>query len=118
MTGNRSPRRLKVRSVSHGGYPVFSRFPGMAVGAAGACTGGVNLFPPVGLMLFSVGDTEGGVVELEVELVDGLSEPPPPHAASATAITPNVAAVATVRATRAVSRSSGITSPIAGGREM
>jgi hypothetical protein len=37
------------------GYPVFSLFPGMAVGAIGARTVGVNLFPPVGLTLFSVG---------------------------------------------------------------
>jgi hypothetical protein len=41
------------------GYPVFSLFPGMAVGAIGACTVGVNLFPPVGLMLFSVGAVGG-----------------------------------------------------------
>jgi hypothetical protein len=32
----------------------------MAVGAAGAFTGGVNRFPPVGLIDFSVGATGGG----------------------------------------------------------
>ena len=34
--------------------------PGMAVGAAGAFTPGVNRLPPVGLIDFSVGSTVGG----------------------------------------------------------
>jgi hypothetical protein len=40
---------------------VFSRFPGTAVGAGGAWTVGENRFPPVGLMLFSVGAGGGAV---------------------------------------------------------
>jgi hypothetical protein len=72
----------------------------MAVGAAGAVTGGVKRFPPVGLMLFSVGETEGAVVEVGVVL-DGLSVPLPPQAVSApierTAATPNPAATRRVR---------------------
>jgi hypothetical protein len=56
-------------------------------GAGVAVTGGVNRLPPVGLMLFSVGDAGallagaellGGVVAV---VLDGLSLPPPPHAA-------------------------------------
>jgi hypothetical protein len=48
----------------------------MAVGAGGAFTGGVKRLPPVGLMLFSVGETlvVVGVVE------DGPPVPPPPQA--------------------------------------
>jgi hypothetical protein len=51
-------------------------------------TGGVNRLPPVGLMLFSVGDGEGAC-ELEVEgvvvvvvvvEVDGALPTPPEHA--------------------------------------
>ena len=45
-------------------YPVFDLLPGMAVGAAGAFTPGVNRLPPVGLIDFSVGSTEGGGVEV------------------------------------------------------
>jgi hypothetical protein len=48
----------------------------MAVGAGGAFTGGVNRFPPVGLIDFSVGATGGGagvaadVVVVVVVVVD------------------------------------------------
>ena len=41
-------------------YPVFDLLPGMAVGAAGAFTPGVNRLPPVGLIDFSVGSPVGG----------------------------------------------------------
>ncbi|OCB60952.1 hypothetical protein A5729_31985 [Mycobacterium vulneris] len=41
-------------------YPVFDLLPGMAVGAEGAFTPGVNRLPPVGLIDFSVGSTGGG----------------------------------------------------------
>lgn len=47
--------------------------PGMAVGAGGALMGGVKRLPPVGLMLFSVGVTEGAVVVVSVVL-DGLGD--------------------------------------------
>jgi hypothetical protein len=50
-----------------------------------AVTGGVNRLPPVGLMLFSVGDGAGAdvvVVVVVVVVLDGLSLPPPPHAVS------------------------------------
>ena len=56
-------------------------------GAGVAVTGGVNRLPPVGLMLFSVGDGVAGASEVVVVVVvvvvvlDGLSLPPPPHAA-------------------------------------
>jgi hypothetical protein len=46
--------------------------PGGTVGAGGATTGGVKRFPPVGLMLFSVGAAgalEGGVVVVVVVVV-------------------------------------------------
>jgi hypothetical protein len=70
----------------------------MAVGAGGAFTGGVKRLPPVGLILFSVGETlvVVGVVE------DGLGDPPPPQAVS----TPieSAAAMPTLAATRRVSR--------------
>jgi len=46
--------------------------PGIAVGAGGALTVGVNRLPPVGLRLFSVGETDGVVVEVSVVL-DGPS---------------------------------------------
>jgi hypothetical protein len=72
----------------------------MAVGAGGAFTGGVNRFPPVGLMLFSVGETLGGgavvVVVVVVVVLEGALDPPPPQAVSApmemTAATPRPAA--------------------------
>jgi hypothetical protein len=56
--------------------------PGIAVGAGGAFTGGLKLLPPVGLMLFSVGDTDGGVVVVVVVL-DGPPVSPPPQAVNA-----------------------------------
>jgi hypothetical protein len=45
----------------------------MAVGAGGAFTGGVKRLPPVGLMLFSVGETvaDGAVVVVVVVVLDG-----------------------------------------------
>ena len=51
-------------------------WPGGTDGAAGAWTGGVNRLPPVGLMLFSVGDGGGVldgvvVVVVVVVVVDG-----------------------------------------------
>jgi hypothetical protein len=66
--------------------------PGMAVGAAGALTGGVNRLPPVGLIDFSVGDTvadDDGVVVVVVVDVSGAFAPPP-HAA----VSPTIATIA------------------------
>jgi hypothetical protein len=54
----------------------------MAVGAGGAFTGGVNRLPPVGLMLFSVGVTDGAVVVVVVVVLDGLGDSLPPQAVS------------------------------------
>jgi hypothetical protein len=59
--------------------------PGIAVGAGGALTGGVNRLPPVGLIDFSVGVTEGaddddGAVVV-VGVVSGALSELPPHAA-------------------------------------
>jgi hypothetical protein len=102
-------------------YPVFSLFPGMAVGAAGAWTGGVNRFPPVGLMLFSVGAGGGvpGVGDRVVEgvvagnwLVDGALEPLPLQLAIDATTPTRTAAPASARARRAGSRISIMTSPI------
>jgi hypothetical protein len=45
--------------------------PGITVGAAGACTGGVNKLPPVGLMLFSLGAGADVVVVVVVVVVSG-----------------------------------------------
>jgi hypothetical protein len=58
--------------------------PGPTPGAPGAVTAGEKLLPPVGLMLFSVGDTDAGdvVVVVVVEVVDGASLPLPPQPAS------------------------------------
>jgi hypothetical protein len=76
--------------------------PGMAVGAGGAVTGGVNRLPPVGLMLFSVGETDGAVVVVVVSVVLEGPDAPPPQAVNAPmemkAATPSPAA------TRRVSR--------------
>lgn len=60
--------------------------PGIAVGAGGALTGGVNRLPPVGLIDFSVGVTEGaddddGAVVVEGVVVSGALSELPPHAA-------------------------------------
>jgi hypothetical protein len=88
-------------------YPVFSLFPGMAVGAAGAWTCGVNRFPPVGLMLFSVGaggDVPGVgdcVVVVVVAgdwVVDGALEPLPLQLAADAATPTRTAAPAKMRA--------------------
>jgi hypothetical protein len=57
---------------------VFSPFPGMAVGAGGAWTIGVNSFPPVGLMLFSVGAGERPGVRDGVVAVVGVGDRKPP----------------------------------------
>ena len=67
--------------------PIPGCCPGGTFGAGVAVTGGVKRLPPVGLMLFSVGDAGALVAgaELVVEgvvvVLDGLSLPPPPHAA-------------------------------------
>jgi hypothetical protein len=61
----------------------------MAVGAGGAFTGGEKRLPPVGLMLFSVGETLGDgasvvvVVVVVVGVVEGPLDPLPPQAVSA-----------------------------------
>ena len=59
--------------------------PGIAVGAGGALTGGVNRLPPVGLIDFSVGVTEGadddGAVVVVGVVVSGALSELPPHAA-------------------------------------
>jgi hypothetical protein len=66
----------------------------MAVGAGGALTGGVNRLPPVGLIDFSVGVTEGadddGAVVVVVVDVSGAFSEPPPHAA----VRPTIATMA------------------------
>jgi hypothetical protein len=103
-------------------YPVFSLFPGMAVGAGGAWTVGVNWFPPVGLMLFSVGAGGGGapgvgdcvvvVVVVGGCVVDGAFEPFPLQLATDTANPAITAAPATTRARRTGSRFSIMRSPI------
>jgi hypothetical protein len=122
------PRRKNEPSINLGSfsvpYPVFSRFPGMAVGAAGAWTVGENRFPPVGLMLFSVGAGGGGalgvgdcVVVVVVVVggdcvVDGAFEPLPLQLAIDAANPARTAAPATTRARRTGSRFSIMTSPI------
>jgi hypothetical protein len=67
----------------------------MAVGAGGALTGGVKRLPPVGLIDFSVGVTEGAddgavvvVVVVVVDVSGAFSEPP--HAA----VRPTIATMA------------------------
>jgi hypothetical protein len=102
-------------------YPEFSRFPGIAVGAGGASTVGVNRFPPVGLMLFSVGAGGGGalgvgdcvVVVVVVDcVVDGAFEPLPLQPAIDAANPAKTATPATTRARRTGSRFTFMTSPI------
>ena len=50
--------------------PACQLSPGMAVGAGGALMVGVNLLPPLGLIDFSVGATEGPVVLVVVVVVE------------------------------------------------
>jgi hypothetical protein len=120
-----APRRGDEPSVNLGSfsvpYPVFSLFPGMAVGAAGAWTVGVNKFPPVGLMLFSVGAGGGvpGVGDCAVVVVvvgdwvvDGAFEPLPLQLAIDATNPARTTAPATTRARRTGSRFSIMTSPI------
>ena len=72
------------------------------MGAGGASTDGVNWLPPVGLMVFSVGDTGGAtvvvvavVVVVVVVVLDGVWLPPPPQAA----VNPPIAMMAAAPAT-------------------
>jgi hypothetical protein len=106
-----------------GAYPLFSLFPGMAVGAAGARTGGVNRFPPVGLILFSVGTGGGGaigvgdsavvvVVVVGDRVVDGAFEPLPLQLAIDAANAARTTAPATMRVRRTGSRVSMMKYPI------
>jgi hypothetical protein len=118
-----APRRRNQPSINIGSfsvpYPVFSRFPGMAVGAGVAWTVGVNKFPPEGLTLFSVGAGGGApwvgdcvvlVVVVGDWVVDGAFEPLPLQLAIDAANPARTAAPATTRARR--TRFSIITSPI------
>lgn len=57
--------------------------------------------PPVGLMLFSVGESEGAVVVVVVVVLDGAGDSPPPQAVNAPA--EMAAAMPMVAATRRVS---------------
>jgi hypothetical protein len=93
----------------------------MAVGAIGARTVGVNRFPPVGLMLFSVGAGGGAglgvgdcvVVVVVVDcVVDGSFEPLPLQLAIDAANPARTAAPARTRARRTGSRFTIMTSPI------
>jgi hypothetical protein len=102
-------------------YPVFSLFPGMAVGGGVAWTVGVNLFPPVGLMLFSVGAGGGSpgvgdcvvvVVVVGDWVVDGAFEPLPLQLAIDAANPARTATPPTTRARRTGPRFSIMTSPI------
>jgi hypothetical protein len=102
-------------------YPVFSLFPGMAVGAIGARTVGVNLFPPVGLMLFSVGAGGGAsgagdcvavVVVVGDCVVDGAFEPLPLQLAIDATNPARTATPPTTRGRRPAFEFSIMTSPI------
>jgi hypothetical protein len=102
-------------------YPVFSLFPGMAVGAGDAWTVGVNRFPPVGLMLFSVGAGGGSpwvadwvvvVVVVGGWVVDGAFEPLPLQLMIDAANPARTATPPTTRARRAAFEFSIMTSPI------
>jgi hypothetical protein len=105
-------------------YPVFSLFPGIAVGAGDAWTVGVNRFPPVGLMLvmlFSVGAGGGapGVADCVVVVVvvgdwvlDGAFEPLPLQLTIDATNPASTAIPATTRARRVASEFSIMTSPI------
>jgi hypothetical protein len=119
-----APRRGDEPSINVGSfsmrYPVFSLFPGMAVGAIGARTVGVNLFPPVGLMLFSVGAGGGApgvgdcvvVVVVGDWVVDGAFEPLPLQLAIEATIPASTTTPATTRARRAASEVSIVKPPI------
>ena len=67
--------------------------PGTGGGAGGALTVGVNRLPPVGLIDFSVGETD--VVGVVVDVSGAFS--PPPHAA----VRPTIATIAVPPATAA-----------------
>jgi hypothetical protein len=120
-----APRRGDKPSIKLGSfsvpYPVFSLFPGMAVGAGDAWTVGVNRFPPVGLMLSSVGAGGGApgvgdcvvvVVVVGGWVVDGALGPLPLQLAIDAAKPARTAAPATTRARRAASEFSIMVSPI------
>jgi hypothetical protein len=120
-----APRRGDEPSINVGSfsirYPVFSLFPGMAVGAIGARTVGVNRFPPVGLMLFSVGAAGGApgvgdcvvvVVVVGDWVVDGAFEPLPLQPAIDATNPASTATPARTRARRVASEFSIMTSPI------
>jgi hypothetical protein len=78
----------------------------MAVGAGGAFTGGVKRLPPVGLMLFSVGETvaDGAVVVVVVVVLDGPGPPDSPSPQAVNTAAEMAAEMPTVAATRRVSR--------------
>jgi hypothetical protein len=91
----------------------------MVVGAGGACTVGVNRFPPVGFFSVGAGVGEPGVgdglvvaVVVDGWVVDGAFEPLPLQLAIDAANPARTAAPATTRARRARSRSSIMTCPI------
>lgn len=88
---------------------MFLCTPGGSVGAGSAFTGGVNRLPPVGLRLFSVGDTgalDGAVVEVVVVgvvvvvVLDGAGLSLLPHAAINVPSPISIAAGATARRRR------------------
>jgi hypothetical protein len=92
----------------------------MAVGAGDACAVGVNRFPPVGLMLLSVGAGEGAtevgdcVVAVVVgdRVVDGAFEPLLLQLAIDATNAARSAAASTKRASRTAFEFSIMTSPI------
>jgi hypothetical protein len=92
----------------------------MAVGAGDACAVGVNRFPPVGLMLFSVGAGEGAtgvgdcVVAVVVggRVVDGAFDPLLLQLAIDATNAARTAAPPTKRARRTAFEFSIMTSPI------
>ena len=67
--------RARLADPSSANQPLLRWLPGGAVGAGGATTGGLKLLPPVGLMFFSVGETDVGVVVVVVLVGAGLSLP-------------------------------------------
>jgi hypothetical protein len=122
-----APRRGDEPSINVGSfsmrYPVFSLFPGMAVGAIGARTVGVNRLGSLGSMrgAFSVGAVGGapGVADCVVVVVvvgdwvvDGAFEPLPLQLAIDAANPARTATPPTTRARRTESEFSLITSPI------